>query len=66
MIKWDKLISKNADSVKEFALGNRSAKAFQDDFSGRQNPARCVIRNHGTTYGRRLARKALRRRGIIS
>ncbi len=65
MINWDSLISKNAKSVKAFALGQKSATSFQADFSGKANPARCVIRNYGTTYGRRLARKALNRRGML-
>jgi hypothetical protein len=66
MINWNKLIDKNANAVEDFALGFRSANQFQQDFSGNPNPARCVVRNYGATYGRRLARKALRRRGIIS
>ncbi len=66
MINWDSLINRNANSVKEFAIGQKSATAFQADFSGTPNPARCVVRNYGTTYGRRLARKALNRRGMLS
>jgi hypothetical protein len=66
MIDWGLLITKNANSVKQFALGLKSASSFQQDFSGKANPARCVIRNYGTTYGRRLARKALNRRGLLN
>lgn len=66
MINWDSLIKKNSRSVKEFAVGTRSASEFQSDFSGNPNPARTVVKVHGSTYGRRLARKALRRRGLIA
>lgn len=64
MVNWTKLISTDQDAVVDFATHNSSAEEFQHRFSGRQNPARCAVRNHGALYARRLARKALRRRGI--
>lgn len=64
MINWNGLISKNKAAVVSFATGAASASAFQSAFSGNPNPARCVVKTHGATYSRRLARKALRRRGV--
>lgn len=64
MIDWTTLISKDKRSVINFANGNLSGGDFQQIFSGNPNPARGILRNHGVTYGRRLARKALRRRGV--
>lgn len=66
MIKWSDLISRNENLVKDFALGNVSARNFAGGFRGRPNEARQVIRNYGSTEGRALARKALRRRGLIA
>lgn len=65
MINWSDLISNNKKAVVSFAVGNMSASDFQQTFSGNPNPARCAVRNHGSTYARRLARKALRRRGLL-
>ncbi len=64
MVNWSSLISRNQDAVLNFAVGTASAKDFQNAFKGSKNPARCVLRDYGTTYGRNLARKALRRRGV--
>jgi hypothetical protein len=64
MINWTKLIDSNKQAVKSFAVGEASSKAFQSAFAGKENPARCAVREYGTQYARRLARKALRRRGV--
>lgn len=64
MINWSDLISRDRNAVINFAKGTLSAKAFQSAFSGTPNPARCIIRNHGITYGRALAKKALTRRKV--
>jgi len=64
MVNWTKLIEKNRVAVKDFATGNSTSEDFQRDFSGRPNPARNVVRNYGTAYARKLARKALKRQGI--
>ena len=64
MINWTKLISSDQKAVVKFATGNLSSQAFQQTFTGPENPARFAVRNHGTLYARRLARKALRRRGV--
>ena len=65
MINWSNLIAKNPSAVSNFATGYLSSNEFQREFSGNPNHARCAIRNHGTQYARRLARKALRRRGML-
>ena len=64
-IDWSSLIQNNSNAVVKFATGSLSGTDFQRTFAGNPNPARCVIRNHGVTYGRRLARKALKRRGLL-
>lgn len=64
MTNWTKLINSNKDAVLDFATGKLSSTSFQKQFSGRENPARVAVRNYGTLYARRLARKALRHRGI--
>ncbi len=66
MINWDSLISRNAKVVKEFAVGRASSEDFVTCFRGNPNEARRLVRTNGATYGRRLARKALRRRGLLS
>ena len=64
MINWEKLITSDQQAVQRFAEGKLSGYSFQQHFKGRSNPARCAVRNYGTLYARRLARKALRRRGV--
>ena len=66
MTNWNELIEENKTVVQNFADGNLSSTDFQRKFSGKTNPARSVIRSHGTKNARVLARKALRRRGIFS
>lgn len=65
MIKWDSLINRGENAVKAFAVGSISGDDFSRYFSGNPNPARQAVRTHGTTYSRRLARKALKRRGLL-
>jgi hypothetical protein len=66
MVNWSDLIDTNKKVVVKFATGCLSGEDFQREFSGNPNPARCAVRDHGVTYARRLARKALRRRGLIA
>jgi len=66
MVKWDRLISKSAATVQLFAVGNLSGDDFVSRFKGNPNEARRLVRANGTTYSRRLARKALRRRGLLT
>lgn len=65
MINWTNLISRDQDAVMQFARGNLSGADFQQAFSGQNNPARCLVRSRGVGESRVLARKALRRRGLI-
>lgn len=65
MIKWDNLIDKNPAIVQLFAVGVVSGDGFVNYFRGNPNEARRLVRANGVTYGRRLARKALRRRGLL-
>ena len=68
MINWTKILSKatNVKAVTNFAEGKTSGSEFYAKFS--KTPAggvvRYLLRTHGVTYSRRLARKALRRRGV--
>ena len=64
MIDWAKMIERDKNAVIDFARGADTTNSFQRAFSGTKNPARSVLRQHGSLYGRRLARKALRRRNI--
>lgn len=66
MVSWSDLIESNKKAVVKFATGCLSGDDFQREFSGNPNPARCAVRNNGVTYARRLARKALRRRGLLA
>ena len=65
MTDWTQMVDSNLTAVTLFAEGNLSKDAFREAFSnGVDNPARQVVTKHGAKYARRLARKALRRRGV--
>ncbi len=66
MIDWEKAIRKNKKSVVGFATHKTSSKDFQHDFAGVPNTASFAVSHHGALYARRLARKALRHRGILN
>ncbi len=66
MINWGKAIQQNRASVVHFATHQSSSKDFQRDFAGVPNTAASAVSSHGTLYARRLARKALRHRGILT
>lgn len=66
MTNWTRLINKDAVVVTNFAQGTVSAKDFESAFSGSSNPARSVVRKYGVSHARNLARKSLRRRGILN
>ncbi len=66
---WNLLLS-NKCSVKtlnQFAKGDETTKAVTSCFANTEKASefRKLVRNHGTTYARRLARKALRYRGLL-
>jgi|TARA_Y100001938_G_scaffold149900_1_gene238560 predicted hotdog family 3-hydroxylacyl-ACP dehydratase len=66
---WDLLLSRrqNQATMKRFATGKLTTTAVTKQFQNTEYAGefRRLIRNNGTTYARRLARKALRYRGIL-
>ena len=67
---WTALLSskKAIAKMNNFAVGNSSTKETATAFSNtpRASEFRKLVRNNGTTYARRLTRKALRYRGLMS
>lgn len=66
---WNLLLS-NKCSVKtlnNFATGDETTKSVTSCFTNtpKAGEFRKLVRNHGTTYARRLTRKALRYRGLL-
>lgn len=68
-VDWHQLLESNRNVqriIKNWSTGSMttrdvSSQLANTDFSGE---FRRLVRNNGTTYGRRLARKALRYRGV--
>jgi glutaredoxin 2 len=71
MTNWNKVLSHptGQSAIKKFALGEYSCEDVQQVFRNKDREAsgdvRRLIRNKGTQYARRIARKALRRRNLI-
>ena len=67
MIDWSSVLSNKTKvkAVKKFAGGETSGRELTSDFANTESggEVRTLLRTHGVTYGRRLARKALKRRG---
>jgi len=67
---WGVLLSnkKAITKMNRFAVGSETTKETAAAFSNtpRASEFRKLVRNNGTTYARRLARKALRYRGLMS
>ena len=66
MIDWSSVLSNKTKvrAVNKFASGGAGgelAKSFASTETSSE--VRSLLRTHGVTYGRRLARKALKRRG---
>lgn len=69
-IDWNLLLDSNNKvfkTISKWSKGSLTTRQVVDsvtftEFSGE---FRKLVRNHGTTYGRRLARKALRYRGEL-
>ena len=65
---WTNLLSskKNVSKVVNFARGQMSGQDFYSHFTNTENggTVRGLLRDHGVNESRRLARKALSRRGI--
>jgi hypothetical protein len=67
MIDWSTILSNKTrvKAVKKFAVGETSGRELASNFANTEGSGevRNLLRSHGVTYGRRLARKALKRRG---
>lgn len=66
-VQWDQLLDRNsrvARMVANWGVGNVSTRTVRDTLTGTEfsGEFRRLVKRHGTMYGRRLARKALRRR----
>lgn len=67
MINWSQINDAVGQStLKSFANAEKSGKELLRDASkaGVRSIVDNILREHGVTYARRLARKALRRRGV--
>ena len=66
---WELLLSRRSSSlaIKRFATGTYSTEATMKAlaFTDCSGEFRKLVRTNGTSYARRLARKALRYRGIL-
>lgn len=69
-VRWDNLLDTNGrvrNLVTKWAVENLSTDEVEKrlSFSPFAGEFRNVVRTHGTTYGRRLARKALTYREVL-
>ena len=66
---WGSLLESKcaAKTMKSFATGEASTRSVTEKFanSAHAGEFRKLVRENGTTYARRLARKALRYRGML-
>ena len=66
---WDVLLSSKCavKTLNKFATGGESTKAVATCFANTEKAGefRKLVRTHGSTYARRLTRKALRYRGLM-
>ena len=67
MVNWNGILSStnNVKTVQKFATGSTTGQELYSEFSNTPSggEVRTLLRTHGVTYSRRLARKALKRRG---
>ena len=67
---WSSLLNtkRNVSVVSSFAKGNISGRQFYSMFANTTNggAARTLLREHGVTQARSLARKALSRRSLTN
>tara|TARA_Y100000356_G_scaffold132763_1_gene138630 strand:- start:276 stop:482 length:207 start_codon:yes stop_codon:yes gene_type:complete len=67
MIDWGTILSNKTKvkAVQKFAHSEGTGKELTSTFANTEGSGevRTLLRTHGVTYGRRLARKALKRRG---
>jgi hypothetical protein len=69
VVNWNEVLGTKQQlrTVAKFAGGELSATKLRQTFRGTEvaGEINSLIRNHGTQYARRLARKALKRRGTV-
>ena len=67
MVNWTGILSnkKRVMAVKQFATGESSGRELYSSFANTEGggEVRTLLRENGVSYSRRLARKALKRRG---
>lgn len=68
-VKWDLLLGTNrsvTSVVRRWSVGNASTRQVSNALAGTEfaGEFRDLVRSRGTLYARRLARKALRYRGV--
>ena len=66
---WNSLLESKcaANTMKSFATGEASTRSVTEKFANSEHAGefRKLVRENGTAYARRLARKALRYRGML-
>ena len=67
MVDWSSVLSNRSKvrAVKKFATGGATGSDLTTSFANTEDSAevRTLLRTYGVVYSRRLARKALKRRG---
>lgn len=68
MVNWTDVLSNRTrlNNVRRFAEGELTGQQLVEKMNNTEviSEVRYLLRRHGVTYARRLARKALRRRGV--
>lgn len=66
---WNALLASKCTTktLRSFATGESSTRSVTEKFANSEQAGefRKLVRENGTTYARRLARKALRYRGLL-
>ena len=69
-VNWNLLLDERRsvlNSIQKWAVGTATTREVSSNLTNTQfsSEFRKLVRNNGTVYGRRLARKALRYRGLM-
>lgn len=65
-VNWGDLLSDNTSTIKDFAFGDTSIVNTRQKLSGESKTQfNRLVKNNGSLYARRLARKALRYYKVI-
>ena len=72
MVNWTKVLDRKTgqEAIKKFAMGEYNCEKVQQVFRAGQDreasgDVRRLIRTRGTQLARRIAKKALKRRGLV-